>query len=153
MRYEVEKKPIGTTEGLVVATTRWLESDEKALMLLEENRMTEDLRSDHRWQIIFVGRDNRVLEFPRDLGPIEKFPNVESFMLFSGGEDSVAALMTMADAERENQKLADMLKIRAESSTLIEDAAQLLEQKRTLVQRNDRTLRAQYGISHERKVF
>ena len=153
MRFELERRPFSTTDGLIVGTTQWLEADEPALALLEENRMTEDLRSDHRWQIIFVNRGKRMLEFPRDLGPIEKFKEVESFLLFSGGEDSVASLMDMADAERESKVLAGMLRIKAESSTLIEDAAQLLEQKRTLVQRNGRTLRTQYGISHERKVF
>lgn len=153
MRYELERRPSSPAEGLVVATTDWLRSDEPALMLVEENRVTEDYRSIRRWQLVYVGRGNHVYEFPRDLGPSDNFKGVEGFLLFSGGEDSVAALMEMANAERENRKLRNILDEVAATSTLVEDAVRLEEQKRELVKRNERTLRNQYGLYHERKLF
>lgn len=160
MKYELERRPSTPermwalpTEGLILATTDWLRSDEPALLLIEENRMTEDLLSDHRWQVIFVGRGDKVLEFPRDLGPIKNFPEIEGFILFSGGEDTVEQLMDMADAERESKSLRNLLKTKAEASTLIQDAIRLEEQKQVFIKRNERTLRAQYGIVSEKKLF
>lgn len=137
----------------MVATTQWLSADEPALMLVEENRITSDLRADHRWQIIYVGRGDRVYEFPRDLGPAKNYRDVEGFILFSGGEDSVASLMDMADAERETNKMKAILAERSANSTLIKDAVRLEEQKHEFVKRNERTLRAQFDIQHERKIF
>lgn len=153
MRYELEGRSSNLNGGLIVATTDWLREDEPALMLIEENRMTADLRSDHRWQLVYVGRGDRIFEFPRDLGPISLYPDVQGIMIFSGGEDSVKALMDLADEERGNNKLKTILAEANENSTLIEDAVRLEEQKRTLVKRSNRTLRAQYGIVAEKKLF
>ena len=153
MRHEIQSRPSTPADGLVIATTDWLREDEPALLLIEENRMTADLKSDHRWQLVYVGRGDRVFEFPRDLGPISLYPNVQGIMIFSGGEDSVKALLDMAEEERGNNKLKAILAEANANSTLIEDAVRLEEQKRTLVKRNNRTLRAQYGVSHERKLF
>lgn len=153
MNYELERTPLAHTEGLVVATTQWLRANEPALMLIEENRITSDLREDHRWQIIYVGRGDRVFEFPRSLGPAKNFKGIEGFIIFSGGEDSVEQLIDMAEVERSENKMKAILAENAANSTLIEAAVRREEQKRELVKRNERTLKAQFDIHHERKVF
>ena len=150
--YELESRPLAHTEGLIVATTNYLNADEPALMLVEEDRVTSNFKN-HRWQIVYVGRGDKVYEFPRDLGPATNYKNIEPFLLFSGGEDTVAYLMDMADAERDTNKLKLILAERAANSTLIQDAISLEEAKRTLVKRNSRTLPAQLGIIKERKLF
>ena len=152
MRFNLETAPLTHTEGLVVATTQWLEESEKALLLVEEDRITNDFKN-HRWQIIYVGRGNSIYEFPRDLGPATNYKGIEAFLLFSGGEDTVAYLMDMADAERDTNKLKLILAERASNSTLIQDAIQLEEVKRALVKRNSRTLPAQLGVVKERTLF
>ena len=150
--YELESRPLAHVEGLVVATTRFLKADEPALMLIEEDRITNDYKN-HRWQIVYVGRGDNIYEFPRDLGPVTNYKGIEAFLLFSGGEDTVAYLMDMADAERDTNKLKLILAERASNSTLIQDAIQLEEVKRALVKRNSRTLPAQLGVVKERTLF
>lgn len=141
------------TGGIVVATTQYLERDEPALLLIEENRFADDLRTEYRWQLVYVGRGNRIYEFPRNLGPSSKFQDVEGFLIFSGGEDSVAVLLDMAEEQRGENKLKALLQERAASSTFKEDAIRMVEQKHELVKRNLRTLRNQYGLSYERKIY
>lgn len=150
---ELERLPV-KNDGFVLPFARKLSLDEKALMLVEEDRMTADLRANHRWQIIYVGRGNQIYEFPRDLGPSSNFPGIGGFMLLSGGEDSVAAVIDMADVERGENRIKAVLDEAKETSTLVEDAIDLLEQKRELVKRNTRTLRRDYGLpTVERNIY
>ena len=75
-------------------------------------------------------------------------------MLLSGGEDSVAAVIDMADVERGENRIKAVLDEAKETSTLVEDAIDLLEQKRELVKRNTRTLRRDYGLpTVERNIY
>lgn len=142
---ELERLPV-SNPGFVLPFARSLERNEKALMLIEEDRMTADLRAEHRWQSIYVQRGESIVEFPRDLGPSRDFKGIGGFILLSGGEDSVASIMDMADVERGENRIKAVLDEAKENSTLIHDAIELLEQKRTLVNRNTRTLRRDYGL-------
>jgi hypothetical protein len=144
--YEAERLPVKHTEGLILPFADQLRRDERALMLIEEDRFTADTLEDHRWQIIYVERGDRIYEFPRDLGPTSLYVGVGGFLLYSGGEDEVAQLMDMADAERGQNLLKPVLDEVAARSRLVEDAVELLEQKETYIKRNERTLRAQHGL-------
>lgn len=142
---ELERLPV-KNDGFLLPFARKLELSEKALMLVEEDRLTADLMEHHRWQIIYVGRGDHIYEFPRDLGRSSDFPGIGGFILLSGGEDSVAALLDMADVERGENRIKSVLDEAKETSTLVTDAIELLEQKRELVKRNTRTLRRDYGL-------
>ena len=149
---ELERLP--SKGSILLPLANRLSRDEKALMLVEEDRMTEDLREEHRFQIIYVGRGDRVYAFPRDLGPTKNFIGIGGFIYLSGGEDTVAALLDMADVERGENRIKAVLAEVAETSTLKQDAIELLEQKRELVKRNTRTLRRDYGLpTVERNLY
>jgi hypothetical protein len=101
-----------------------------------------------------VGRGDRVYAFPRDLGRTSNFRGISGFIFLSGGEDSVAALMDMADTERGENRMKAVLEEAAANSTMKQDAIDLLEQKRELVKRNTRTLRRDYGLpTVERNLY
>ena len=149
---ELERLP--SKGSILLPLAKRLSRDEKALMLVEEDRITEDLMEEHRFQIIYVGRGDRVYAFPRDLGPTSNFPGVSGFIYLSGGEDTVAALLDMADIERGENRMQAVLAEVEETSTLKQDAIDLLEQKRELVKRNTRTLRRDYGLpTVERNLY
>jgi len=150
---ELERLPV-KNDGFVLPFAQRLSPNEKALMLIEEDRLTADLMEHHRWQIIYVGRGDLIYEFPRDLGRSGDYPDCGGFMLLSGGEDSVAALLDMADVERGENRIKAVLDEAKETSTLVEDAIELLEQKRELVKRNTRTLRRDFGLpTVERNLY
>jgi hypothetical protein len=149
---ELERLP--SKGSILLPLAKRLSRDEKALMLVEEDRMTEDLLEEHRFQIIYVGRGDRVYAFPRDLGRTSNFRGISGFIFLSGGEDSVAALMDMADTERGENRMKAVLEEAAANSTMKQDAIDLLEQKRELVKRNTRTLRRDYGLpTVERNLY
>jgi len=142
---ELERLPV-KNEGFLLPFARKLDPNEKALMLVEEDRLTADLMEHRRWQIIYIGRGDHIYEFPRDLGPSRDFNGIGGFILLSGGEDSVAAMLDMADVERGENRIKPVLDEVKETSTLKQDALDLLEMKRELVKRNTRTLRRDYGL-------
>lgn len=127
---------------LILPTARSLRSNDVAYMLREENMVTADRKGWNRFQIIVVERNDRMVEYHRDLGPASDFPDIGEIIIIADGEyDTVDMLMEQAEAEREINSVAPFLEELKQNSTLVEDAVRLEEQKNLLRKRNTRTLR------------
>lgn len=122
--------------GLALPFAESLKRDEKAF-LLREIDLPADNGQRRRWQIIVVNRGDELVAFPRDLGPAD--PLVTEILILSLFEDEVAQLMDQADNIRAENQIQKFLKEQEESSTLIEDYIESLEQRRDAVRRNSRT--------------
>ena len=128
--------------GLILPSARSLRSDEKVYILREEEMMTADHKEMHRYQLIVVERNDKLVEYIRDMGPVSKFPGVGPIMIFADGdEDTVDMVMEMADQEREVNTAGTFLEELAHESTFKEDAIRMAEQKYEVAKRNTRTLR------------
>lgn len=77
-----------------------LKPNEKCYGLLEAELSTPDSRSKHRYQIIYVVRDDEIVKTVRDLGNIFKYPHPE-LQIVMFGEHSVAEAQWMADDIRD----------------------------------------------------
>jgi len=121
-------------ESFVQPVTTYVRRGEPAYALSEVNLSTPNFKAKHRYQILYVQRDNTLAEFRRDLGPVKKFGNspqlrIPSFWVHEAGE-----LMDMADELRDpaywsegETQLPD-----AEQSTLLARYAAKLEKEETI---------------------
>lgn len=126
---------------LVLPSARSLRSDDVVFLLREENMLTEDRKELHRYQLIVVERDDRHVEYVRDLGPVSKYPGVGPLIIFADGEeDTVDMLMEAAEAEREINTAGLILEEIKHESTFKEDAIRMAEQRLEVAKRNQRTL-------------
>jgi hypothetical protein len=111
-----------------------------ALNLAEVDKHIEGLGT-RRIQILRVVRENRVIDFERDMGPATAFKHGPILIMgATDGTDTVGELQDMADEERESTGLRDFLAQKAEESTLIADAVRVQEQMTQYKRRNARTV-------------
>jgi len=107
----------GQAEAVALAATVAILPDEPAFLLSELTQKTPDSREFHRYQIIKVVRDDRLVEWREDLGDSSLFKAAE-FNILGGwvqpngkGEafHTVDELQKMADEVRNRDKLPDII--------------------------------------------
>lgn len=76
--------------------TSYVNEGEPGLSISEINRMAPDNSAWHRYQIIYVVRDDHPAEFTKDLGLASNFKWTNQFCIPSLGEYTVVELMDMA---------------------------------------------------------
>ena len=98
--------------------TSYVYDGEKALSISEMDRMPPDNSAWHRYQIIYVIRDDTPAEFTKDLGLSINFREwTNPFCIYSLMEYTVAELMEMAEQVRatppyDKRELAGVNKVR-----------------------------------------
>ena len=97
--------------------TSYVSDDEPAMGIAEVNRLTPDSTERHRYQIIYVIRDDEIAEFTTDLGMQDKFFYTNQFSIPSFREHTVGELLDMAYHIRQNppfdkRELAKVNKVR-----------------------------------------
>lgn len=99
-----------------------LQKDERAWLLAEINLVSQKPGGGlRRIQQIIVNRDDRLVEFRRDLGPASAF-QASQFRIPSLWEHTVEELMALAEHERlGNERAVKQLEEQAAESTLIPD--------------------------------
>ena len=132
-------------KGVLVGSTFAVSLDEDCVGVTEVNKMAPDSKGWRRLQCIQVVRADQVVEFTRDMGPREYFPEeVGSFSIVTGGieendriwsEHKVGEALEMADQLRD--KKARHLEI--EPSPLDDLYHKRQDAKRDFFKRNDRT--------------
>ena len=115
---------------LLLPTAPALRNDERVFSLREEHLLASHAKAEHRYQIIVVERNDNLMEFTRDMGPASDYKDVGDIFILSLFEDSVDAVMDMADAIREENQIKSWVDENAANSTLIEDAVRQEEEKR-----------------------
>ena len=94
-----------------------------------------------RMQSLAVVRNDKLVEFPRILGPAANFSDVNDIFIFGGFAETCDALMDYASALREDKGLDEILAEQEATSTLLEDYANSIDMKRHLSKTHGRTLR------------
>lgn len=86
---------------------------------------------DHgRWmQKVFVIRGDAIAQYRTDFGPEEDFEKVTPILIPNFGDDSVAALQAMAEKNRHDTYWHDRGQEMLAESTLIQDAADMIEER------------------------
>lgn len=100
--------------------TRVLRRDEPVYTLVEVDLVPPDFGPKHRYQLIYVNRDDRIAEFKKDLGLATDF-TAQEFRILTFWQHSVAECLDMAESQRNQgywEKVAE--EIQAES-TLVTD--------------------------------
>jgi hypothetical protein len=95
-----------------------------------------------RYQVLAVVRDDRLVEFPRVMGPASDYPGAQDVFIFGGFEESCDALMDYADGLREDKGLEALLEERTETSTLMHDYVDYVEQRNEFVKTHGRTVKS-----------
>jgi hypothetical protein len=113
---------------------------EPAYYLSEYDGYSEGVKV--RYQTLAVVRDDRLVEFPRIMGPSSNYPEAQDVFIFGGFEESCDALMDYADGLREDRGLEDLLKERTESSTLMKDYADYVAMANEFVKTHGRTVKS-----------
>lgn len=89
------KRSLSEKHSVVVGTT-YANPDEAAYALVEMNIMSPKPGAGwHRYQLIYVNRDDKLAEFRRDLGPREAFDSMQ-FRIPALWEHTVAELLDLA---------------------------------------------------------
>jgi hypothetical protein len=134
MRHEAGIRPVSDhmSSGFIVPFAPTLMSNELVLIYRESNIRTEDLTEEHRWKLITVQRNgDRLYEFPISMGPSYLYPGVSEILIVSMFEDTVDAVMDMADNMRDENQISSFLADREdEGLTLVEEFIQQEEQQR-----------------------
>lgn len=133
-------------------TTPFALPDEKAMGLLEVEAHTEDGKSIHRYQVIYVIREDVQTAYVVDLGSRILFPgpplSIPAFM-----EHTVAELQDIADAARERGSTHSRIKELEQKAAEGDIIKEFLEQK----ERNERIInnRSHLGpkVRHQRNGF
>ena len=95
-----------------------------------------------RWiQTVFVVRGDTLAAHTTDYGPAENFSRVTPLMMPSFGDDTVAQLREHADRNRHDTYWHERGEAHKAESTLIRDHIDRIEQVKTFVQRNPRTVK------------
>jgi hypothetical protein len=116
---------------ILLPTVTSLRTNERILLLREENILTSTHTEEHRFQFISVRRTDGTVEFSRDLGPVTNYVDVAPLIIIpDGDQDTVDMVMDEADRIREGNQAGLLLQERAEESTMIEDIIQQTEEKR-----------------------
>lgn len=146
MRYEREHQPLDSMGRLVLPSADALRDNEPVVMLSEYNLPDEGFTGTYRWQLIRVVRDDRLYDFPRRLGPSDSFTASPFLWICDGDEDTVAQMIDLADRERDRDGIKQTLAEEAGERSMFDRYVELEEQKHTLIKRNYRTLRADFGL-------
>lgn len=91
----------------IMPVAQTIKGDEKAVGLTETNYKTPDQKGLHRYQCIYVIRDDKTAEFTIDMGPAENFKGVNLINIPSLLEHTVDELKDIADEIR-GQELIDV---------------------------------------------
>ena len=89
----------------IVPITLTVTGDEKAWGLYEIHDQSPGNRGFHRYQIIMVNRDDRLVEFRRDMGLAKKWKGVKQLRIPSYFEHTVDELMDLADELRKEVRI------------------------------------------------
>lgn len=95
--------------------TPYVVADEKALGLQEVDLVTDDYRDIHRYQIIYVIRNDVPAKYVTDLGPSIRWPN-PPLNIFSAMEHSVAELQEMAEDAKDRSNVINKIAALEEES-------------------------------------
>lgn len=136
--------------------TPYILPDEKAIGLQEVELLTDDFKATHRYQIIYVIRNDKPAKYVTDLGSSLRFPN-PPLNIISGLEHSVAEVLEMADDARERsdvrKRLAELQEQSATDKTIITEFIERKETERKVAYNKSHhgpTIRVQ-RIGHSRK--
>lgn len=121
--------------------TPYILADEKAMGLMEVELLTEDGKGVHRYQIIYVVRNDQQSPYVVDLGDRLLFPN-PPLHIFSYLEHSVAELQDMADEARARSSVTKRL------SELQEQSANDRSIIKVFLERKDEMLKVLGAKSH-----
>ena len=110
--------------------TPYVNEDEKVLGLQEVDLLTEDYKAVHRFQIIYVVRNDKPAKFVTDLGSTLLFPNPPLNIIDNG---TVAEIRDMADDARGRSSVtARLAELQEESATDKNIIKEFLEHKERL---------------------
>lgn len=116
--------------AVLVPGTHFVLHDELAYYLVERNLTAPDYKGVHRFQIVYVNRDDEIAEYRKDLGLATEFPGVQEFRIPSLWEHTVAELQEIAEHTRTQD---DYWRKRAQEiaadSTLIDDWLDQVEER------------------------
>ena len=128
------------TTGLVAQHESPRRDERWALNLAEIDKVIPGMGT-RRIQVIRVVRDNRVIDFERDLGASSHFTHGPILIMGAlDGSDTVGEVQDMAEEERGSDRLRLFLEEKASESTLIADAVRVQEQMAQYKRRNERTV-------------
>ena len=121
--------------------TDYVERAENAMCLVELPLLSPDYKSQRRYQIIYVVRNDSLAEYREDLGPARLF-DAPPFRILGGAQDgdrfyfehTVAELRDMADILRgDASNFKAKMRELQESSTLIKDAIDQFEERQQII--------------------
>ena len=72
----------------IIPGTNHIDKDEPCWGLYEINLKTPDQHDRHRYQVIWVIRNDKPAEFRIDLGNVDKFKNADQFIIPGGIQDN-----------------------------------------------------------------
>ena len=111
-----------------------LHPDEKAYVLAEYNlNLPPEFRGFHRYRIVTVNREDKIVAFKKDMGPAELFITPE-FRILGLWEYSVAELWDMADRNQENMYWVNKTVELQGESTLIKRTIEQAEINRLILE-------------------
>ena len=124
--------------------------DEPAYGLFEGPRMMPMPRGQQwRWiQAVYVVRDDTIAEYVQDLGPAAEYERIQSLLMPSQGENTVAQLREHAEKNRHDTYWADRTDEMLSESTLIQDHLRQLEQRQIVTKRNPVTAKERRNGQH-----
>lgn len=121
--------------------TDFILPDEKAVGLQEVDLLTDDYKETHRYQIIYVIRNDKPAKYITDLGLSLRYPN-PPLNIYAALEHSVAELQDMAEDARDRSNVVKRIaELQEESSKEKSIIKEFLEQK-------DRDIRIRKNRSH-----
>lgn len=135
-----EAKDYGTVGMLLLPSVRPLHEDEEVMSLFEQDELTPDGKRLVRMQTIRVMRGDKLVEFPREMGPSANY-KAGPFVIPCLGAHSVGEVLEMAERIRPilaagvNQAMAE----HAADFNVIEAAIRQREMTREYTKRNHRT--------------
>lgn len=125
--------------NLVLPTLKGLGQDEPALSLYERDELVENSTTIRRIQTIRVIRDDRPVEFSRDLGPGNAL--IAPFAMICMFEDTVAEAMLAADLRRGDKGLDLAMAEHLQSFNVIEAAIEKATQMQQFLKTHPATVR------------
>lgn len=96
--------------GKVTAATNAVSMDEFCFGLSEVHLQSPGSRGFHRYQVLAVLRQGKIVSFMRDMGPISKFTNVQQFRVPGGLMDETTGRYEILHTVGELYDIADYLR-------------------------------------------
>lgn len=90
--------------------------DEPCFMLVEEYRQSPGSKGFHRYQIITVVRNDKLVDWLHDMGPARKFKNIDQFRIPGGVRDERTKRLYIEHTVGELQDIANVLRTRPQMS-------------------------------------